>query len=94
MGRVLSSNSSMPLPMLFKTRKRRCLVILIAVVCFFVLDCIKMSFQNRTLTSPVQCINDDNKQYIEEMVCDLLSVDLYVVYTMCIYVCISLILKL
>ena len=54
-----------------------------------------MSFQNRTLTSPVQCINDDNKQYIEEMVCDLLSANLYVVYTICIiYVCINLVLKL
>ena len=71
--------------MLFKTRKRRCLVILIAVVCFFILDCIKMSHQDVTLISQVRCDNDNNKQFIEELVCDLFSVDLYV-YAICMYV--------
>ena len=73
------------LPMLFKTRKRRCLAILITVVCFFVLDCIKMSRQEHTLVSQVQCDNDNNKQFIEELVCDLFSVDLYM-YVICMYV--------
>ena len=39
-----------------------------------------MSFQDRTLISQVRCDNDNNKQYIEEMVCDFLSIRIYNIY--------------